>query len=448
MGFSAGFSRVDITPGMGVDIAGYYKIRKVEGVLDPLEVTCLALELDKTQALLMSCDNCGIKQDAIAILKEDICKATGLGPQNVLIGSTHTHTGPTVKQDDEDSKGLAYFAFLRTKMTEAAKAALADLKPAKAGWGVGKADSVAFGRRFRMKDGSIKTNPGIGNPDIAEGITEVDARVNVLRFDREGAETIVLVNFANHPDTIGGNLVSADWPGFLRRTVERAIPGTKCLFFNGAEGDVNHINVNGKGGYFNDVKNDFDDVIRGYGHARHMGNYMAGSVLQVYDKVNYFDPCCLKIAAKTIQVPSNMPDPSDMPEAKRINDLHLAGKDSELPYKGMMLTTMVAQAARMVRLEHGPEFFEMNMTALQLGNIALVTIPGEAFTGVGAELKKAEGWDLVLPLGLTNGYEGYFPMQECYDEGGYEACSSPFKAGVAEQIVEAGKNLLAEVREL
>lgn len=34
-----------------------------------------------------------------------------------------------------------------------------------------------------------------------------------------------------------------------------------------------------------------------------------------------------------------------------------------------------------------------------------------------------------MPLCIANGYEGYFPMREAYDEGGYEARSSIFKGG-------------------
>jgi len=52
----------------------------------------------------------------------------------------------------------------------------------------------------------------------------------------------------------------------------------------------------------------------------------------------------------------------------------------------------------------------------------------------------------VLPCCITNGYEGYFPMREAYDEGGYEARSSIYAAGVAERIIEAGLSLLAELR--
>ena len=51
----------------------------------------------------------------------------------------------------------------------------------------------------------------------------------------------------------------------------------------------------------------------------------------------------------------------------------------------------------------------------------------------------------MIPITQANGYEGYFPMREAYEEGGYEARSSPFKSGVAEYIVDEGIKLLKEI---
>ena len=108
---------------------------------------------------------------------------------------------------------------------------------------------------------------------------------------------------------------------------------------------------------------DFDDCMRGYGHARHMGMTIAGAVMQVYSKVAYVPADSLHAMKRMLVHPSNMPAPEDMPEAHRINDLHQEGKDAELPWEGMLLTTMVAEAERMVQLEHGPEKFDLCMGA-------------------------------------------------------------------------------------
>ena len=442
----AGFGRVNVTPMLGIGLGGYFKIRKAEAVLDELELNALALGCGDTRVVMLSMDHLGIRQSLAERYRNHISECTGIPADAVYIHCTHTHTGPYLLEDSTDPLVQEYIQTVYHKMADAAVAAVQNMKPAKMGYAVGEAPNIAFVRRFRMKDGSIKTNPGVNNPDIVAPIGDVDERVSVVRFDQEGGESLVLVNFADHPDTVGGNKISCDWPGFLRRTVEQALDNTRCIFFNGAQGDVNHVNVHPTGGYLNDMFMDFDDVARGYGHARFMGRVVAGGVLQVYDKVKYVDVDSIAYTQKLLQIPSNMPDPADMPEAHRINDLHNAGKDSEIPYEGMMLTTVVAEAGRMVRLEHGPESFPLLLSAIRMGDVVFSGIPGEPFTGIGRGIKAAKGWELVVPTCLTNGSQGYFPMKEAYDEGGYEARSSNFKAGVAELIIDEATKLIETLR--
>ena len=442
----AGFARLDITPMLGIGMAGYFVPRTADGVLDELQINALALRCGERSVVLMSIDHCGIVKEVLNPMIDNVCAATGLPREAVYIHATHTHTGPFLNFAPTDPLEMEYARTVTRKLADAAVLALQDLKPAKMGYGIGDAPNIAFVRRFRMKDGSVRTNPGVDNPQILHPIGDVDERVNVLRFDQEGGNSLVLVNFGNHPDVVGGCKISADWPGFLRETVEKVLDNTRCIFFNGAQGDVNHVNVHPRGGYLNDMFMDFDDVARGYEHARYMGRVVAGGVLQAYDKVKYVDVDRIAYAQSFLDVPANLPDPAELPEAKRINELHLAGRDAEIPYTGMMLTTVVAASARKVRLENGPASFRMPLSAIAIGPVAMFGIPGEPFTGVGRALKQAEGYELVLPTCNTNAKEGYFPMMECYEEGGYEAGSSNFKAGVAELLIDAGLALLDELK--
>ena len=438
----AGYSKVNVNPVLGVSINGYFKPRYTDGILDDLEIVAVALACGETKTLLMAIDNLHAPTDFLEECRESISQKTGVAKEGIFIHSTHSHTAGALELNSKDELVQQYTEFVGKRFVDAAVFALEDLKPAKMGWAVGKASNIAFVRRFRMKDGKVRTNPGVGNPDILHPIGDIDDRVNVLRFDREGAETIVLANMGCHPDVVGGNKISADWPGMFRRRLEKSLDNVKAVFFNGAQGDINHVNVNAKDGDFNDTFHDFDDVDRGYGHARHMGNVVAGAVLQVYDKVNYRDVNTIRYAYKVTELPSNMPKPEDMPLAHKYNDLHKAGKDDEIPFKGMELTTVVAEAGRMVRLEHGPASFPLGLSAVAIGPVALLGIPGEPFNGIGRGIKEAEGWEMVMPCCLTNGSEGYFPMQDSYDEGGYEARSSRYKAGTAELIIAEGKALL------
>ncbi|MBR7117174.1 MAG: hypothetical protein IKC87_05650 [Clostridia bacterium] len=442
-----GYARVNITPPLGSNISGYYQVRIADGVLDELEACAVAISNGDKRAVLVSLDNLGMSRDFLDPWREEIAKTTGLDLASIYIHSTHTHTGPTVAINHANPLTAEYATFLGHKVVDVVVLALQDLKPAKMGIGVGEAKNVAFIRRYRMKDGSAKTNPGVNNPDIVAPIGETDERVNVVRFDREGAETVVIANFGNHPDVVGGTKFSADWPGLTRRIVEQAIDNTKCVFFNGAQGDVNHVNVHPKAGDFNDMFNDFDGCSRGYGHARHIARVVTGAILSVYDKVEWLENTEIKYTQKIVEIASNKADPKDLPLAHKYVDLHNAGRDDEIPYKAMMLTTVVAAANRMVRLENGPDTFPLLFTAISIGDVAFFGLPGEPFTGIGRGIKQAEGYKMVLPTCTTNSYSGYFPMKDSYDEGGYEAGTSNFKAGTAERIIEEGLKILAELKE-
>ena len=441
----AGFSRVNITPMMGIELPGYFFERYADGVLDDIEINALALACGEEKAVILSVDIEEITRDVTTDFRRYISQITELPMEAIYIHATHSHTTPILKKDSEVEIEREYYNFVRRKIVDVTKFALEDVKPAKMGWGIGKAPNISFTRRYRMKDGSAQTNPGIDHPDIVEPLGKADDSVYVLHFDRKDADSLVLVNFANHPDSVGGCKISADWPGFTRRTVEKTIDGTKCIVVNGAQGDINHVNVHPTGGYMNDIRVDFDGP-RGYKHSEYLGRVVTGGVLQAYDKVQYVDVDSLKYKQRTINVASNMPTPEQLPEAHRIDDLHNAGRDDELGYEGMMLTTVVAEAWRMVSLEHGPESYEMDLSAIAIGDVALVGIPGEPFAGIGYGIREAEGWDLVLATCITNGKHGYFPMKEAYDEGGYESRSSFFKAGVAEYIIEESKELLKDLR--
>lgn len=473
----AGFARTNIDPPLGIAVFGYFVPRFASKILDSLYVNTVALSSAEAKTeekqewnpdtgrydaavysrdhsgdvLMMSIDNCEIPTWQCTEFAEYISEKTGVPFENIFLHCTHTHTGPYTqpvtwfKADDAVVK--VYADFLKTRLADSAVTALADLKPAKMGFCVGNApDRVAYIRRYRMKDGTSATCPEIGDPNIVEPIGKLDQRVNVIRFDREGADTIVLMNYGLHADCLNLDAISADWPGWMSRTFEAAVPGTKCVFFNGAEGDVGSTHITPEGGDMNDTKISFDSEMKSEGMARFIGRALAGTILQVYDKVEYVDVDEVKSIKKTVKIAANVPDPKDMPLAHKYKELHDAGHDEQIPFTAMELTTVVAEALRMCKLEKGPAAFDFILTGVKIGPVAFAGIPGEPFTEIGRQIKKAEGWKLVCPTCLVNGAEGYFPMKECYDEGGYEARSSFFKGGVAESIIEGELELLEELR--
>ena len=451
--FKTGFAQVNINPPLGSAIYGYYVPRYAKGFLDDLEIRAFALSLGEKKILMFSVDVCGVDTGLVKRYSKSLEEATGVAKENVFITATHTHTGAYIAPNnmfEMDPEPIHRYAdFVESRLVDAARLAMADLKESKMGFCVGYApERVAYIRRYKMKDGSTMTCPPINDPNIDHPIGTLDQRVNVLRFDRSGGESVVLVNYGLHADTINGEMLSSDWPGWMYRTLDKALDGVKCIFFNGAEGDVGSTNVHPMPGDMNDTEISFDNEMKSPGMARFVGRALAGTVLQVYDKVAYVDVDEINVLHRTVTIPANLPRPDQMPLARKYKELHEAGKDDEIPFEAMELTTVVAEALRMCRMENGPKDFYLDLTGVQIGPVALVGIPGEPFTDIGVGIKEADGWAMIMPCSLTNGDEGYFPMQSAYDEGGYEARTSPYKAGVAEKLIADAKSLLDDMHKI
>ena len=103
----AGFSRVNITPPLGIEIVGYFHPRYADGILDELEVNALALSAGEDRLVLLSADLCFISQKEQDFFCKSICDATGLTSHQVVIHSTHTHTGPVVNLDGRNGMAVS-----------------------------------------------------------------------------------------------------------------------------------------------------------------------------------------------------------------------------------------------------------------------------------------------------------------------------------------------------
>jgi len=238
-------------------------------------------------------------------------------------------------------------------------------------------------------------------------------------------------------------MISGDWPAFTRRIFERAEPGVRCVFLNGAQGDVNHVCTDPRPGEREGLHPDFDDVDRGYEHARHMGRVVAAAALSVWGKCEPVAAGPLRFGVRTISVPAQRPAADDLPKAREYVRLHREGRDAEIPFTGMALTTVVAEAERMLLLENGPDSFALPLSVLALGDaVAFAGIPGEPFSEIGRAVRDRSPFRMTVCTCLTNGSCGYFPVASAYAEGGYEARSSIFASTVAADIVSGLADML------
>ena len=394
---------------------------------------------------LVSLDLIGIRQDVADPARAVISKMTGVPEQGIFLACTHIHTGP-VMATALFPCNPEYNAWLFRQLGTIGCLAIQDLAPAELLGAEGEAKGIAFVRRFRMKDGSIKTNPGAQSYNVKEPIGTPDETLRLVRIVREGKDEIDIVNFQVHPDVIGGTKWSADYPGFTRRILEGDLPGVKVVYLNGAQGDTNHtdISLDSKSPdrkYFPKGKPD------GYRRARYMGQVIAGGVLQVWMKALPIEgPDRVRFTVRDLDFPANMPDPSELPEARRIAALYEAGKLDELTDDGRTVAERKTEAYRKIRVSgYKDPMVHLHMSAVTAGGVAFAGFPGEPFTDMGRGVRAASPFAMTMACCLVNGSQGYLPMYTAFAEGGYEATNSNFSAGVAEQLVAGQAGILKEL---
>ena len=89
-----GRSQVNITPPVGVPMAGYYSIRLSEGTHDDLHATSIALDVDGQRAILISCDLIAADPTFAGAARQEASRMTGVPVNRIMLSATHSHTGP------------------------------------------------------------------------------------------------------------------------------------------------------------------------------------------------------------------------------------------------------------------------------------------------------------------------------------------------------------------
>ena len=282
---------------------------------------------------------------------------------NILIGATHTHSGPDCYAFPDGRGGhtgdLDYLNLVCTKAAEAVNEAFDGLRPA----GIKVATDEARGK--------IAYN--YYAPDL------YDRRMSVIQaLNVDGRTIATLVNYAVHPEVLGNDvgIVSPDLVGPMCERIESKVGGM-AVFFNGAQGGM--VTADNRDldrprdslrGYWEDERT-WDECLR-------IGHLMADEALRIVgDAPVQEDPA---IFCKALDV--RLPVDSEVMWAV------LLGSALEFPHNGdRSLTTRI--------------------NLVNLGNAQILTIPGEALPNIGFYLKRKMRGEHNLLFGLTNDAFGY-----------------------------------------
>lgn len=451
--FKAGFARVDITPPIGTPLVGYYEKRVSDGILDPLYVTAVAVNDGESTALIISVDCVGISAEISNDIRSQIVNACGVEFDKIFLSSTHTHLGPGMSDIyAEGIRCLDVVDMIIKKVIGVSKLAISDMKEAEMFVNEGYAPvDISFVRTFRMKDGTVATNPGIGNPEVDSPIGEADQRVALTCFKREKAPEIAIINFQTHCDTIGGKKISADYPYFVRTIFEELIPDTRCLYICGAQGNTAGGNVFFTDDMLNMIKTDKD----GYGrNTRNIGRTIACTAASLYGVARRAESCPITAASVDVVLEHNKAkNAEELEESRRIKALYDANKHGQIPvpfgHTGMTRTAIIAEATKNITLESLPDTKTVTVTGIRIGDFALVGFPGEPFTEIGKRVREASDYKMTFISCLANGSEGYYPSRTVMEAGsyGYEYRTAKYKTGTDDRLVDGGVDVLKKLKE-
>jgi hypothetical protein len=435
-GLRAGAASVKITPPVGTPMAGYYHARAAEGVHDDLYAKALVIEKDGARAALVALDLISTTRELVEAARREIEKTTGVRGDAVMISATHAHTGPVLRSGSSrdgimgvgSDLGRKYSDELPARIAQAVKLAEAALTPASVSAAHGREASIAFNRRFHMKDGSVGWNPGKLNRHILKpaGTTDPDVPVVYVESgDRRALATYV--NYAVHLDNVGGARISADMPATLSRCLaDFKGPDMVTLFTAGCCGDINHIDVN------------WAEAQGGFANAARMGTILAGEVLRTWPRLERVNDGALRTRSAMVRLDLAPAGPDDLARARAV----VARLDGPKAGQPTFLETVKAFQALDVEDRNGKPL-EVEVQVVALGDeVAWVSLPGEIFVELGLAIKQDSPFKHTIIAELANGAIGYIPARRSYAQGNYEVVSARCAEGSGERLVDAAVGLL------
>ena len=242
--WKAGFSARDITPDEPIFLAGYAsRNRPFEGVAAKLWVKALAMEdANGKRAVLLTSDIIGFRRGVGEQIRSRLQKLTDLDASEIILNSSHTHTGPSLLLEIDDRsdkmsveqarKQIAWTKRLIELAVEVCQESLSRLEPARFRFGIGQASFVMNRREWTPNGIRLGFNPS----------GYADRSVPVLRIDDvDGRLRGVVFGAATHNTTLSGRhyMVCGDYAGFAQSHIQQRYEGAQAMFVTGCAGSQN-----------------------------------------------------------------------------------------------------------------------------------------------------------------------------------------------------------------
>jgi hypothetical protein len=447
----AGFHTADITPALGMEAPGGYLKAYVQRIHDPLKVRAAVLDDGREMLAFLGVDTCYLQSAKIIHeIRQGIEKRCGIPGDHVMTAASHTHSGGPVGgllpeeladvpqpvkellQQHSVAADPLYCDWLIRQAITAVAEAHRKREECLLSVGSGHEDQVAFNRRFRMANGRVYTHPGKGNPEIAAPAGPIDPEVGVLgAWDARGELLGCVVNYACHATTFSGG-VSADYIGYLEKTVQ-GVMGREAVvvFLPGAAGDVTQVD-----------NQSLREREFGEKWSRFVGTRIGAEAVKVLVTATPGDLSPLAAATRIVRMGRRAPSPARRQASLQLVEEGLRSGDRGTAWTFAKEIVIVAH-----QVDRAPEA-EVEIQAFQIGPAVFLANPAEYFAESGLAIKRASPFPMTFVVTLANGCVGYVPPEEALapSGGGYEMVLTSYsnlEPAAARKIADASLELAA-----
>ena len=387
-----GVAHRDISPPRPELLAptGMGRIVPTRGVLDPLRVEAMAIRMGEELAFIITSDLRMFPMQWIVEVREAVGERTGCDPRRVLFSAVHNHCSSPEPADDSPEAAEATDEANRKivdALIDACVAAVEDVRPAEiASVTTTLTETVGENRRFVLGGGTAVNSWGAG-PVIPPGVKAVgpagpdSTRVDVLAAREIGASQpfAVLTSYATHPHLYELPYFSGEFPGAAKRCIEAALPGAVALHATHAGGNVDLHGIHPK------PDDEPGSVAWFRRSADLLGQRLADAALPAIAAATYSRPTTLR---------------------------HVYESTENLSVPGSRRLVII--------------------NGIALGDIGIVSIPGEMFIEFGIAIHAGSPPARTILIAYNGSRQGYVPPAIGFEQGSYEVMRGP-SATVAEE---------------
>ena len=432
-----GFGRAIITPTEPVHLSGGSDPKRISNnILDDMTVTCIAItDSNDRTVILMTEDMQHVTASFAAPAIEGITEVTGIAAEDIILCATHTHSVPT--QNLRFPGVEAFYPIYKEGFKKAALEAMADRSPASVFTGVTHADGYVHPRHYVLDDGSLMGSAyGVqSDKRIVRHTYPGDTTIQLIRFDRDEKESILLMNLGSHA-TFNGNSakldVSADFPSPLRTYIE-ANSNCKVAYFLGAGGDQTPQSR------FKAIAHGLDYV--GYGEK--IGSF-------VLDALRFMQPAKAdKLQLKhMIHVGQcNRAGLERLDDAEKVTEIMITeGVAAATPVAKELGFASIYEARAIYGRSKLPETQDVELAAMSLGEVSFVFGSFEMFSDTGRYIREQSPFYMTFIATQALNTHSYIPSDIAFKIGCYEAYASQFQQGTAKQIADTYINVLNQMK--